>query len=210
MKIKQIILLCFLIFSLPAIGQQFNKELSLGVSSGVTGSNVSFMPTIKQNYIWSYNGGITVRFISEKHFGLQGEINYSPRGWKENTENDSTYLRKLNYIELPLLTHLYFGKKFRFIVNLGPKVAYLMSEKTSSNFIPDNKKEYKNIAHKFDYGLCGGGGFEFRAGSFNYIIEGRYNFSLADLFSNGRQDDFMRSAHRNITINVVVLYNMPK
>jgi len=98
----------------------------------------------------------------------------------------------------------------RFVFNIGPKFSYLLSENYNSNFTPDNVREYKPIVNKFDYGLCGGGGLEFRAGAFNYLIEGRYCFGLGDLFPNGRGNDFMRSANRNISINVVVLYNIIK
>ena len=44
--------------------------------------------------------------------GIQGEINFSQRGWKEVIEDGSnnTYHRAMNYIEVPLLAHLAFGK----------------------------------------------------------------------------------------------------
>ena len=68
------------------------------------------------------------RYISEKYFkmicGIQGEINFSQRGWKEVIEDGSnnTYHRAMNYIEVPLLAHLAFGKDkgngARFIINL--------------------------------------------------------------------------------------------
>ena len=211
MKIKQIILLCFFVFSLSAVGQQeFSKEFSLGANAGVTFSTVDFLPSIKQNSLLGFNGGATARFISSKHVGIQGEINFSQRGWDKRMVNDSMYSRTLNYIEIPFLSHFYIGKKVRFVLNIGPKVAFLLSENTNANFTPNNVKEYKPIANKFDYGLCAGGGVEFRAGTFNYIIEGRYNFGLGDLFPNGRGNDFLRSSNRNISINFVVLHNIIK
>lgn len=67
--------------------------------------------------------------------GIQGEINFSQRGWKEVIEDGSnnTYHRAMNYIEVPLLAHLAFGKDkgngARFIINLGPQVGFLLGEK---------------------------------------------------------------------------------
>ena len=211
MKIKQIILFCFFVFSLPAVGQQpFSKELSLGISSGMTLSSIDFLPSMKQNSHWTYNGGATARFISGKHVGIQGELNFSQRGWNKRMANDSTYSRTLNYLEIPLLTHFYIGNKVRFIIHLGPKFSYLLSENANANFTPNNTREYKPIANKIDYGLCGGGGLELRTSALNYIIEGRYYYGLSDLFPNGRGHDFMRSANRNISVNFVVLYNILK
>ena len=182
--------------------QKFQPELSIGVNSGLISSSMDFIPAVKQSNLLGYNGGISARFISEKHFGLQTELNFSQRGWKADSVLAS---RTLYYIELPLLTHLYFGqKKVRFVINLGPKIAYLLSEKS------DNLKNELNTKgwRKLDYGLCGGGGFEFHTQKLAYVIEGRYYYGLSDIFPNGKSDDFSRSANRNISVNFTVFWGL--
>ena len=66
--------------------------------------------------------------------GIQGEINFSQRGWKENIDDGTgdTYHRTMNYIEIPLLAHLAFGKDkgngCAFRAQPGPANRILISE----------------------------------------------------------------------------------
>ena len=125
--------------SLFAQLQDERHNLSVGINGGVNLNSVSFTPSIKQTNFIAPEFGLTVRYISEKYFkmicGIQGEINFSQRGWKEVIEDGSnnTYHRAMNYIEIPLLAHLAFGKDkgngARFIINLGPQVGFLLGEK---------------------------------------------------------------------------------
>ena len=115
--------------SLFAQLQDERHNLSVGINGGVNLNSVSFTPSIKQTNFIAPEFGLTVRYISEKYFkmicGIQGEINFSQRGWKEVIEDGSnnTYHRAMNYIEVPLLAHLAFGKDkgngARFIINLA-------------------------------------------------------------------------------------------
>lgn len=110
-------LLCMLPLSLFAQLQDERHNLSVGINGGVNLNSVSFTPSIKQTNFIAPEFGLTVRYISEKYFkmicGIQGEINFSQRGWKEVIEDGSnnTYHRAMNYIEVPLLAHLAFGKQ---------------------------------------------------------------------------------------------------
>ena len=200
LNIKHILLLLLLPVSL--FSQKFDQEFALGAQSGFISSGMNFLPAVEQSRRAGYNGGVAARFISEKHFGVQAELNYSQRGWQSDSVLTS---RTLHYVELPLLTHLYFGQRgVRFIVNLGPKVAYLLSEKS-------NRLQHElqtTGRHKLDYGLCGGGGLEFRTRRLSYVVEGRYYFGLSDIFPNGKSDDFSRSAHRNLSVNVAVFWGL--
>lgn len=220
-------------FCLQAEGQStFTPEWNIGVGFGPTISSLSIIPTkqslsLKSNSIPQFHGGVSVRYISERYLGFIAELNFSQQGWEQNFENltnvsvanEFVYKQKLNYIELPLLTHIYFGnKRFRGFVNLGPKVGYMLSETTemsetlkswlvgdfSSEPTPDPTKY--TLAHynkkadkKFDYGLMGGLGVELRTGIGNFSLEGRYYMGLADIYNNRKSDDFYRSAHRIIS-----------
>ena len=120
--------------------------------------------------------GVNIRYIGEKYFkmicGIQGEVNFSQRGWKEVIEDGTgdTYHRTMNYIEIPLLAHLAFGKDkgngVRFVLNLGPQVGYLIGENEtmSETWDPSGRTpnaQYGKMADKkFDYGIVGGGGME--------------------------------------------------
>ena len=109
-------LACFLTLPIMAQLGEERSNLAVGVNLGMNMTKVDFSPRIKQK---SHNGmafGVTARYMCEKYFnmmcGIQAEINYTQRGWKEDIDDgsDNTYSRTMNYIEVPLLAHLAFGK----------------------------------------------------------------------------------------------------
>ncbi|MDD2797480.1 MAG: porin family protein [Bacteroidales bacterium] len=208
---KNIVIAFALFASYHLQAQKFASETFIGVNGGTTFSSVDFVPIVNQTKLMGYNSGVTVRYITESHFGLQAELNFSQRGWKETmTDPTQSYSRLLNYIELPFLTHVYFGShNFRYFVNLGPKIAYLLSEKESGNYTLGANSEFgKAVEHPFDYSICGGSGFELRTKVGCFLIEGRYNFGLADIFYNSNADSFTRSSNQFISANLTYLVKL--
>ncbi len=210
------------------IGEQ-RHNFAVGINGGANYSTVSFEKhRVKQKGLIGPNAGITLRYISEKYFamicGLQVELNYSQRGWDKKFENsDGTedlsrgYKRTMNYLELPFLAHLAFGRDVgaQFFINLGPQIAYMISD-TENQFGLSTEElaieEYgKKIENRFDYGIAGGLGVEIRtrrAG--NFLIEGRYYFGLADFYKSEKKDYFSRSAHSTITAKITYLFDIKK
>ncbi|WP_321332155.1 porin family protein [uncultured Bacteroides sp.] len=210
--------------SLPVaaqVGEQ-RSNFSIGVNGGVNYNSVSFTPKIKQNSLTGLNGGITARYISEKYFsmicGVQVELNYSQKGWSELIEdNTDTYSRNMNYLEIPFLAHLAFGKDRggQFFLNLGPQIAFLLNEKEnmSASWDPANRtnEQYGKMAEsKFDYGIVGGAGLEIKTKAGNFLIEGRYYFGLSDFYNSTKSDYFSRSAHSTLTAKVTYLFDITK
>lgn len=226
---KYILLLLLLGMSIPAaaqLGEQRNN-FSFGVNGGTNYNNVSFTPSIKQKGYLAYTGGLTARYISEKYFamicGVQLELNYSQRGWEENIEdNTNTYSRTMNYLEIPFLTHLAFGKEkgTQFFINAGPQIAFLLNEKEnySTNWDASNRPNNVNYQYgkmadkKFDYGLVGGAGIEVRTGIGNFLIEGRYYLGLADFYTNNKANtnNFEKSSHNIISGRLTYLFDLKK
>ncbi|MFZ4456200.1 MAG: porin family protein [Bacteroidales bacterium] len=209
---KTITLLTILLACFQLSAQyKFEPETFLGINAGQTFSKIDFIPIVNQNTLNGLNGGITYRYITESHFGLQIELNYSQRGWIEAMDDAAlSYSRSTNYIEMPFLTHLYFGgKSFRYFINLGPKIAYLLSEKESGNYASLTNAEIgKKIDHPFDYGICVGSGFELRTKIGCFLIEGRYNYGLSDIFYNSKADAFSRSSNQVISANLTYLVKL--
>ena len=161
------------------------------------------------------NGGVTVRWNTEPHLGLQAELNFSQQGWQEKYEEkpEYHYSRTINYIEMPFLTHIYFGKKnFRFFVNLGPKIGFALGESTDSNLNGVNPNENRpdeqhtlEVQRKFDWGLCGGPGIELRTGIGSFLLEGRYYYALGDIFNSRKGNPFPKSASQVISAKITYL-----
>lgn len=203
--------------------KKIDKELWFGAKGGVTLSQLSISPNIKQSMEMGSIAGITMRYAEERFFGIILELNYSQKGWKEKfIESDAAYQysRTLNYIELPFLAHIYFGKKsFRFFLNLGPQVGICIGENTNSNFDLNTLPKfstYRETTHytmgvdkPFDYGLTGGLGCEVRIkNQHSILVEGRYYFGLSDIFNNKSADYFSVSSNQSILVSLSYMYNI--
>lgn len=198
--------------------------LEIGVAGGLNMSQLDVQPTIRQNLLNGVNGGISLRYTTEKYFKMicaaQLEVNFSQRGWEEDFDDETgnSYSRTLNYIEIPFFAHLSFGKEPRglqFFINLGPQIGFLIGdsedykgawdkESRPATIQPIYGKEVKN---KFEYGIAGGAGLELKTKAGNFFIEGRYYYGLSDIFGNSKTDDFGRSA--NSTITARIGYSIP-
>lgn len=215
--ISAYILIFLLCLPLCAQTEKFKPELAIGINAGTTFSKMSFARrrgwVYPQELLMQYAGGISVRYVSEKNVGLLGEINYSQRGWEEKTEDfpDHKYIRSLDYLEIPLFTHIYFntGKRGRIIFNLGPQFSFLLDDKVKERMLditPFVTREEDTFTYydmkaqnKFDWGVCAGAGFELRTGIGSFVLDGRFYFGLSDIFDNSAADHFSRSANQVIT-----------
>jgi hypothetical protein len=221
---KAFILVFFAFLGLIVYSQtdSFSREWAFGINGGTNLSSMRFNSRyyIPQGLLIQPSGGITVRYISENHFGIIGELNYSLSGWteKKDTMDNShlnEYARSLAYLEIPLLTYLYFtlGKNTRLVFNAGPQFRYNIGEKVVKKIIdsdnpwppPPYYNESSKIDNKFDYGLKGAMGIELRTGAGFFILSGSYFYGLADTFSNGRGDTFQASSNQIIGIHLTYL-----
>lgn len=196
----------------------YSSNIALGVKGGVDLSRVNFSPSVKQSFVLGGNAGVTFRYIEENHFGLIGEVNFEQRGWKEDFEEyPFEYSRTINYIQIPLLAHIYFGRRGKFFINLGPEVGFNIGESTKANF------DYTNISgvegfpeklrityqyglaadKKVDFGISAGLGGEFNLTRRNSMyVEGRFYYGLGNVVKSGRADSFRGSNSMSIMINV--------
>ena len=203
--------------------EQPRRRFEMGVAGGMNFNSIEFQPQIRQKFLNGYGGGLTLRYTSEKYFSMicatQLEINYSQRGWEEDFDDGTanSYIRTIDYIEIPFFAHVSWGKEERglqFFLNLGPQFGFFLNEKENYKgdwAITDRPEALvpiygKRIENKFDYGLAGGLGVEWKTKAGNFFVEGRYYYGLADIFRNSKTDDFGRSA--NLTIYARIGYTI--
>ncbi len=173
----------------------FKKEFYFGVKEGFVFSRVKFKPNVEQNLYTGNTMGLLFRMISEPHVGIQMEFNYLQKGWEEKplVVDGQSYFHKLNYFEIPVMTHANLGSKaFRFTFNVGPSVAFLLSDsqgmKPSTPGIPatpDIPYWGKPIDSSIDFLFTGGIGFEYH---FKHIgalsVDTRVFYSLTNLYDS--------------------------
>ncbi len=182
-------------YSIIASGQptNFKTELYMGATGGMTFTKVRFYPNIAESFYQGYSGGFLFRLISEPHIGFQAEINYTQKGWKEDSVG---YARRITYVNIPIMTHINIGKKaVRFTLNLGPEVAFKISEKEQfkdPGLIEPSNPGYRDIFGKpvdnsMDLLFTVGIGMEYHLKSGSAIaLEGRGFYSLPNLFDKNK------------------------
>ena len=241
---RHIITLLFLILPLGVVAQigEHRNTLSVGVSGGYNLTTVRFTPKVVQSMKGGLTGGLAMRYTVEKYFStiasIAAEVNYGQLGWKEDIRdlNDQPvinavtgvaeqYERTINYIQVPIMAHLAWGRENRgvnFFVNAGPQFGVYLSESTKSNFDWDkrNMADRANSIcaqdtmageNKFDYGIAAGAGIEFanpKGGRF--LLEGRYYYGLGNIYGDSKRDYFGSSNFGTITIKLTYLFDITR
>lgn len=147
-----------------------------------------------------YTGGVAVQYLTEKNFGLQVEFNYTQRGWEEQPIDITAQKRlptrfyrvNLNYLEVPILAHGYFGKRnLRLFLNAGVYLAYLLSSEIERANVPNDEDitifYEERFQNKMDFGVRGGGGVEVVTKIGMFQAEGSYNFGLNSVMDKNVQ-----------------------
>lgn len=223
MNRPRLIGLCTLLaITLSAAAQRYYQpDFAIGVKGGVTLSEMDWQPTVRQKFTPGFTAGIVCRYTEEKMVGLVGELNIAQHGWAENypAESGLQYSRTFTYLQLPVMTHIFFGReKFKGFVNLGPEVGLLIADRITANFdytqphaVPSFPRNYRtdqlamDPGSRFDYGIAGGIGAEMRLQrKHSLMFEGRFYYGLANVFPAGRRDVF--GASRALSIECTLAY----
>ena len=197
----------------------------MGGKAGATLSRVNFNPTVQQQMLPGMTAGVMFRYIEEKNFGLVAELNLTQRGWKEDREESGyNYSHRFTYLELPVMTHIYFGNRHvKGFFNLGPELNVMISDGISSNFAYQDAAslDYFNqntrhieqlpmkVKNRLDYGICGGAGMELNLNAKqSLLLEGRFYYGLTDVFPNHKTDVFSSSNSMTVMVTLGYFYRL--
>ena len=241
---RKFILFLGLICTFNAVAQvgQHRNDFSIGFNGGYVLSSVSFSPSVPQKMHGDVTGGLSLRYVCEKYFNtvcsIYAEVNYASLGWRDKIQdvnnapviNEITgeaeaYSRTINYIQVPIMAHLAWGKESRgvqFFINLGPQFGIYLNESTKMNFDFEKRnrtarsssivaQDTMTVEKKFDYGIAAGIGLEYtvpRIGHF--LVEGRYYYGLGNIYGDSKRDYFGRSNFGNIIFKMTYLFDITK
>ena len=197
-------------------------EIYVGAHAGVMASTMTFKPAVADIDIMqsplSVNGGLVFRYAGHKVCAIQAEINYMQRGWKETVPiseaSTADYVRQLDYIQVPLLMHLYFGKeRFRGFFNLGPQIGYCFRDiaiyPSQYEMVISSAPHHQPIDKPFDWGLAGGLGCYYRTKKIGlFQLEARFNYSMGTIYNNRKVDYFSQSNAMNLSINFAYMWEI--
>lgn len=220
MRLRHIFITMLLLILSIAVSAQprlRTPEMYVGAHAGAMASTMLFKPNIANIDIMqsplTINGGLVFRYAGHKVCAIQTELNYMQRGWRETITLGQTtmdYTRQLDYIEIPLLMHLYFGKeRFRGFFNLGPQIGYCIRDVATS--LPEGvtAPHYLPIDKPFDWGLAGGLGCYYRTRHIGlFQLEARFNFSMGTTYNNRKVDYFSQSNAMNLSLNFAYLWEI--
>ena len=237
---RKFILFLGLICTFNAVAQvgQHRNDFSIGFNGGYVLSSVSFSPSVPQKMHGGVTGGLSLRYVCEKYFNtvcsIYAEVNYASLGWRDKIQdvnnapviNEITgeaeaYSRTINYIQVPIMAHLAWGKESRgvqFFINLGPQFGIYLNESTKMNF--DFEKRNRTARSSsivaqdtmtVENGIAAGIGLEYtvpRIGHF--LVEGRYYYGLGNIYGDSKRDYFGRSNFGNIILKMTYLFDITK
>jgi hypothetical protein len=187
---------------LPCIASA-QGQLQVGIQSGVNFSTVDFRyideyDVKNTDYRQGLHAGIFLTYMSGKHFGMQLELNYAQRGWKESLDTAGAVIaperlpdilenRLINYLEVPLLSHGQFGAgNFKIIMDLGPYIAFAWSAQSTvtdvkTGVVTEGEYVFSDDDNRVDFGLKAGAGFEYELSFGTFMAEARYTFGFANV-----------------------------
>ncbi len=219
-------LILALLTTLLATAQvHYQGTIAVGGKAGATFSRVNFNPSVEQTMLPGMTAGVMFRYIEEKNFGLIAELNMTQRGWKEVFKDaDYKYNHQFTYLELPIMTHIFFGnQRVKGFFNLGPEINVMLGDGIKSNFAYQDaagmdyfindprhiEQMTMKVKNRLDYGICAGAGMELNLNpKHSVLLEGRFYYGLTDVFPNHKTDTFSGSNSMTIMVTLGYFYRL--
>lgn len=203
MKIKSIITLSFLIFSINFYGQKLN----IGLHGGANNTSLynsqlgkDYKPEI------GYLFGVSIKLKIDNMFSILTNINYEKKSVSKNyigrlypqneiiiNPNDYPLIDikseiKFETITIPFMLQCKFDDEEAFFINAGPFITIPLNVKNYNNGIKNNL-DFNYILGSQNIGLTFGLGYEFDINEKNFgFIELRNDFGLTEINSMSTYD----------------------
>lgn len=223
MMLKSLLLIYF--YFLVSAGALY-AQFQIGAKAGAGVSQIYVLPAIEQEFATGQVAGFFISYSPEPKNkgniglsgGLQFEINYEKKGWKETA---NSFSNQVEYVQFVPLTHIVIGrKKLRTAIQLGPQAGFLMNayqQDGSKKGLITETPSFADSTLNYEFGLAGGISFMYntKAGSFGLSL--RYEHALSnvvhvyerkpnDIIHLGTQNDFTFWM-QNQFLNVSLLYS---
>ncbi len=218
-KMKRLIVILAVLLSVGTASAQ----LSFGVRAGYGAYGAYFEPISlsgNQESMYQPNFGLVAIYNDKRNFGLQTELNYQIKGWREVDEDvdHSEYVHKIKYLELPIFSHIEIGRKnFRLFFIIGPYIAWRQREDVSSQNYEHmlqrtTYNHYNQTVRDLDFGNKVGGGLRYNIGRFSVFADFRYDMQVAggqNIFKK-QADKIQASRLTEISGSVGIVFNIIK
>jgi hypothetical protein len=171
-----------LLYMNPFICQSQSTKFQIGIEGGPSLTMLrdnGYNPFTSSNIDIGLGGSIGVAFQYNMNakMGIGTNLSYERKGWQNKS---GTFHQRFDYLILPVLFKVSFGKKSRTFIHTGPYFGYLISQsdKLDGDVTNTSENDYK----KNDLGVTIGFGVNIPiANQLNMIFEIRNNLGLVDI-----------------------------
>lgn len=185
-----ILFLLVFIMANKATGQ---SKLRLGVNAGLTYSDIrGYLMADIYNYDFGFSAGVTAEYFLIENLSIKSSLNIERKTFSYTYDDlidqvDPLYMgpffRNYDYVTIPILINLEFGRSKNFFVNGGSFFGYLLNAKSKVDGII--LEDLNSKISKFDYGLSFGVGTLIPLNDKNnLIIEIRDNLGIINEKTN--------------------------
>lgn len=182
-----------ILVSLNSFGQEqeefkYRKNSLLGLRLGGNMTSISLLPVIADlSSDFSYGAGLSYVYSNKKNVGIQLELLYTSRKWKETFNDTLDASTDLSYVQLPLMTNISLGNgRFKYLINLGTYFAYNINKSLKSE-LPADHEYYESVRDRAersgDFGLIIGAGFRFFSNFGTLQLDARFEYGYQNLYN---------------------------
>jgi len=186
----------FILFLCLFLSGQLKGQSYVGIKGGVNFPAVSFndftnvpiTTRFRTAYFVSPTFGVSYRYMQNDKIGIQVDLNYSTKGWGQNTLNFSnSFITEINYLELPFYFHwqIFGTEKFKFFADAGIYVAWALSADQSikNDQDLDQNQIFYSVENdnRGDFGIYAGAGISYNFSSFVLQLDGSFKSGFANI-----------------------------
>lgn len=190
------IYLIFILFLCLISTKEIKGQSYLGVKGGANipfvnftdFTNLPITTRFRTAYFVSQTYGISYRYMQNDKIGVQFDLNYSTKGWGQNTlEFTNTAITEINYLEIPFYLHwqIFGTEKFKFFADVGIYVAWALSASTTieNNQDLDEIQIFYSVQNdnRGDFGINAGAGFSYDFSLFILQLDGSFKSGFANI-----------------------------
>jgi hypothetical protein len=183
---------------------QTKGTTEFGVNVGLNATNVennNGNNHASHDYRIGLNVGVSADYYISDQWSIKAKLIYDQKGWNHtlillgNNYYPSNF--KFNYLTIPIMANLHFGKTRNWYLNLGPYMGILLNAKTTTNNI-----DLTNYINGPEAGLAAGIGLKFPiAGRSKFFIEYLGQGGVFDISKKNLVSYYNISGSLNVGIN---------
>jgi len=195
-KLRNSILIVLILSSLLTLGQTNKFEVGLEVGPSLTSLRGNDVLDKNNDLSFGFSSGLTFQYNFPKLISIRTNISFERKSSTSQVSatdqngdqiGEITYHSYFDYLTIPILGRLTFGKKINFFVNAGPYIGYLIKLTDIIEAYGEHpKREFDDTDYykRTDLGITTGLGARFPIKNKLFLsIEIRNNFGLTNISS---------------------------